>query len=289
MKKTIKAFSRELSFLFSMPAVLWQLFFMVAPITVIIYFSLIGPGFIITLDHYRELFQRMYFVIIIRSFFLAMATAITTFFLAYPVAYFIAIRVKRFKNLFLFFLTLPFWVNFLIQIYAWYFLLERNGLINALLLKIGIISEPLLLSNSLLAIFIVMVYCYLPFMIMPLYSTIEKIDLRLLEASSDLGATPWQTFYHVTLSLSMPGIKTGFLLVLIPAFGEFVIPALLGGSKYMLVGSLISFFFLSARNNALGSAFTCLSGLVLMGLLITIYSISKVWYFRKKMRGYEHS
>jgi spermidine/putrescine transport system permease protein len=183
----------------------------------------------------------------------------------------------------LFFLTLPFWVNFLVQVYAWYFLLEYKGLINNFLLKLGIINEPLILASSLFAVFLVMVYCYLPFMIMPLYSMLEKIDPRLLEASSDLGATSWQTFYRITLPLSSPGIKTGFLLVLIPAFGEFVIPSLLGGSKYMLVGTLISYFFLVARNNAYGSAFTCLSGLALVGTLVFFYAISRLWFLRNRM------
>ncbi len=281
MKRLSNLFAQEISFLCSMPAILWQIFFMLAPVLIIIYFSIIGPGFIVTLDYYRALFQSSYAAIIFRSLFLAGATALTTFLFAYPVAYFIAIRVKRYKTLMLFFLTLPFWVNFLVQVYAWYFLLESKGLINNFLLNLGIINEPLMLANSLFSVFLVMVYCYLPFMIMPLYNMLEKIDPRLLEASSDLGATSWQTFYRITLPLSSPGIKTGFLLVLIPAFGEFVIPSLLGGSKYMLVGTLISYFFLVARNNAYGAAFTCLSGLALIGTLIFFYVISRVWFFQK--------
>ena len=111
----------------------------------------------------------------------------------------------------------------------------------------GIISDPLALSNSFFAIFLVMVYCYLPFMIMPLYSILEKFDMRFYEASADLGAKPWQTFLHVVVPLSMPGIKTGVFLVLVPAFGELAIPTLMGGGKFMTVGSLIYYFFVVRR------------------------------------------
>ena len=285
MKRLSTLFSREIPFFCSMPAVLWQIFFVLAPMAIIFYFSIMGPGFIFTLDHYWALLKESYIAIIFRSLLLSLGTAITTLLLAYPMAYFLAIRVKRFKNIFLFFLTLPFWVNFLVQIYSWYFLLEHNGLINTVLLKMGVINEPLQLASSLFAIFIVMVYCYLPFIIMQLYSMLEKIDLRLLAASADLGATPWQTFCRITLPLSFSGIRTGLLLVLIPAFGEFVIPSLLGGSKYMLVGSLISYLFLVARNNAAGSAFTVLSGLVLLVCLLIVYAVSRLWLIRKAVVG----
>ncbi len=283
MKRVSNLFSKELPLFCSLPAVVWQIFFMVGPILIIGFYSIADSSswWRISLVHYRNLFEFTYFKIIARSLLLAVATALTGLLFAYPVAYFLALRVRRFKNFLLFLLTLPFWVNFLVQIYAWYFLLERNGLINNFLLKLGIISEPLLLSSSLFAVFIVMLYCYLPFIIMPLYSVLEKIDTRLLEASADLGASSWQTFWRITVPYSMPGVKTGLLLVMIPAFGEFVIPALIGGSKYMLVGSLISYYFLAARNNHAGAAFTCLSGVVLLVMLITVAGAGRVWSLRK--------
>lgn len=280
MKRITSHFAREIAFLSSMPAVLWQIFFMVGPLAVIFYFSVSSDHLPFTLAHYWALFKYSYFIIITRSLLLAFGTAFVALILAYPMAYFLAIRVKRFKHLMLFLLTLPFWVNFLVQVYSWYYLLEYKGLINNLLIYIGIINEPLELSNNLWAIFLVMVYCYLPFMIMPLYNALEKIDVRLLAASADLGATPWQTFTRITLPLSMPGIRTGSLLVLIPAFGEFVIPSLLGGSKYMLTGSLIAYLFLVARNNALGAAFTILSGAFLVLILTTFYAINRLWILR---------
>src|SRR3989344_6905427 len=202
--KRSRTFLQEIPFICSMPAIIWQIFFMVIPVLVIIYFSFVGKQSIITFDHYRALFKLPYFFIIGRSLLLSLLTAITTLCIAYPVAYFIAIKVRRYKSILLFFLTLPFWVNFLVQIYAWYFLLEYRGIINTLLLKIGLITVPLQLSNSLISVFIVMVYCYVPFMIMPLYNILEKLDSRLLDASSDLGATSWQTFMNVTFPLSVP-------------------------------------------------------------------------------------
>lgn len=139
-----------------------------------------------------------------------------------------------------------------------------------MLLNLGLISTPLMLSNNALAIFVVMLYCYLPFMIMPLYSSLEKIDPNLLEASADLGAAPWQTFWRITAPLSLPGVRTGILLVLVPTFGEFAIPALIGGSKSLYVGSLISYFYLVARDNSLGSAFTVFSGFALLIVAILV-------------------
>lgn len=286
MKRLSAIISQELSFLFSLPAVLWQLLFMIAPVIIIIYFSIADPSswWPFTLKYYMQHMRWTTVKIIGRSLFFALTTATTCLLLAYPVSYYLAFRVRRLRGFLLFLLTLPFWVNFLVQVYAWYFLLEYKGLINIVLLKLGIIQEPLLMVNSLFAIYIVMVYCYLPFMIMPLYSTLEKIDSRLLEASADLGATPWQTFRRITIPLSLPGIKTGFLLVLIPSFGEFVIPSLVGGSKNMFVGSLVSYYFLVARNNPAGAAFTCLSGLTLITIIVLLYGGTK---FKLLMRAKE--
>ncbi len=288
MNKIKKDYSAELPFLLALPAVIWQYLFMILPLCIIGYYSFFsadGISFVkrFTVTHYTSMFDIVYVRIIMRSLILAVGTAISCLFTAYPVAYYLALHAKRFKNALLFLLTLPFWVNFLVQIYAWYFLLEYNGLINKVLIALGIISTPLALSMSQASIFIVMVYCYLPFMIMPLYSMLEKIDKRLLESSADLGATPWQTFIRITLPLSMPAIRTGFLLVLIPAFGEFVVPSLLGDGKYMMVGSLISYFFMVTRNNSDGSAFTIISGLVLFLAIFFLYGVGK-FYSRMRIK-----
>ena len=225
----------------------------------------------LTLQYYATFFDWRSFFVLLRSLLLSVVNAIICTCIAYPVAYYLAFYVQRFKTLLLFFLMLPFWISFMVQVYAWFFVLEKHGLLNSLLIHLHIIETPLHLLNTPFAIYVVMLYCYVPFAVMPIYSTLEKFDKRLLEASSDLGATPWQTFMQVTLPLSTLGIRTGFFLALVPSFGEFIIPTLLGGGKQLYVGSLISHYFLLARNFSLGSAFTCLSGLVLI-------MSSCVWY-----------
>lgn len=272
---------QELSFFFTVPALLWQLLFLFIPLLIVIFYSFIQlPEGQLTLAHYREMFDPIFLRVIMRSLVLAIVSSAACLFMGYPIAYYLALSVKRGKNILLFLVTLPFWTSFLILIYSWYFLLEQHGIINSMLLKVGLISTPLMLSNNVVAIFVVMLYCYLPFMIMPLYSSLEKIDPNLLEASADLGATPWQTFWRVTMPLSLPGVRTGLLLVLVPTFGEFAIPALIGGSKSLFVGSLISHYYLVARDNALGSAFTVLSGIALL-----IVSLFVMWLFTVRKAG----
>ncbi|HXW86134.1 MAG TPA: ABC transporter permease [Candidatus Bathyarchaeia archaeon] len=270
----------ELLFLLGMPALIWQVLFLYVPLFWILGTSMISSDHTswwkLTFSHYATFFDLMYVRIIMRSLVLAGGAACSCLLLGYPVAYFLALHVTRAKNVLLFFITLPFWTNFLIQIYAWFFLLNKNGFINALLLKMGVITEPLLLAHNQGAIFVVMTYCYMPFMIMPLYTVLQKVDKRLLEASLDLGASAWQTFWYVTVPLSWSGIRTGLLLVFVPAFGEFAIPTLVGGSKYMMVGSLISYYFLIMRDTALGSAFTCMSSIVLIVSCLVLYSISRM-------------
>jgi spermidine/putrescine transport system permease protein len=269
IKNNNDSFIQDYLFAFSIPAFLWQVLFVYIPLLFVIYSSFKVDAqsvwYQLTWAHYAFLCTIEYFHIIIRSTAIAGFVAFFCLLLAYPVAYFLALKVDEgWKNILLFMLTLPFWTNFLIQVYSWVFVLDYNGLINALLLKIGIISEPLHMVNSFGAIILVMVHYYLPFMVMPLYSILEKIRHDLLEASMDLGATEWQTFKRITIPLSLPGIKTGVLLVFVPAFGEFVIPSLIGGSKSLFVGSLISHYFLVARDGQLGSAFTVLSCVVLI-------------------------
>lgn len=278
--KQIKSFiSKNTSFIFTVPAVLWQVLFLYIPLALVIYTSLqlcTGTFCKLTLSHYYDLFDISYFRIIARSALMALSVTLACLLLAYPVAYFLALRVSnRWKNILLFLLTLPFWTNFLILIYAWVFVLDHNGLINTALLKLGIIAQPLHMINNMYAIFIVMVYYYLPFMMMPLYTILEKIQHEVLEASLDLGATHWQTFKRITVPLSLSGIKTGVLLVFVPAFGEFAIPSIIGGGQQMFVGSLISHYFLVARDNQIGAAFTIISGLVLMFCVVTFNWLCK--------------
>ena len=268
---------RDFRFFASVPALLWQLLFLLVPLGVTFYLGFISEatdtfGF----ENYRAVFDLAHARIIARSVISSIFTALISLLVAYPVAYFLALRAGRWKAPLLFLAMVPFWTNFLVQIYAWFFMLERNGVINTLLSWIGL--PELVTTNSVMAIFIVMIYCYLPFMLMPLYVALERFDERLLEASSDLGATPWQTFVRVTLPLSLPGIRTGFFLVLIPAFGEYAIPALLGGSKYMFVGSLISYYALVERDSGMGSAFTGVSGLTLLAVVGATFLLLRFFF-----------
>lgn len=256
---------RNLPFFFSVPVALWYILFLCIPLALVFYTSISSDISFFTLAHYYSLLSFAHAHIIFRSLLFATLTTIACIFLAFPIAYFIALRVEqKYRSWLLFLLTVPFWTSFLVQAYAWFFLLDRFGLINSILRFFGIISAPLPLSNSLLAIFCVMVYCYLPFMILPIYTVLQKIDKRLLEASYDLGATYWQTMRNIIFPLSLSGIKVGSLLVFVPSFGEFIIPILMGGAKYLFVGPLISHYILVSHNTHVGAAFMFLSGFVLL-------------------------
>lgn len=276
MKKNIKAaIEQELPFFFSQPALIWQILFFYLPILFVVFISFktndsgLLEGF--TLQNYISFFSPAFLYILVRSFFLAFFSSILCLLIGYPVAFYIARKADRWKNLMLFFLMLPFWTNMLVQLYAWFAVLENKGLLNMLLLHLGIISEPLTLLNNTFAVYLVMVYYYLPFMIIPIYAILEKLDEAYIEASRDLGANNVQTFYHVILPLSMSGVMTGFFLVFVPAFGEFVIPGLVGGNKYMYVGTLISYYYLVARNEPLGAAFTVASCMALVLVAFLAY------------------
>ena len=282
IKQYIETFiSENISFILTVPAILWQILFLYIPLLLVVYISLQSSAattfFDLTFSHYATLLQFSYFHIIARSASMAAAVTISCLILAYPVAYFLALRVSaRWRNVLLFLLTLPFWTNFLIQIYSWVFVLDNTGLINTFLLRWGIISQPLHLINNMYAIFVVMIYYYLPFMMMPLYSILEKIQHDVLEASMDLGATHWQTFKRITVPLSMSGIKTGVFLVFVPAFGEFVIPSIIGGGQQLFVGSLVSHYLLVVRDTQLGAAFTIMSGGVLFVCALLFHWCCKV-------------
>jgi spermidine/putrescine transport system permease protein len=221
----------------------------------------------------------LYGAVIFRSFLLATGTVVLCLIVGYPIAYYLALRQQRFRTFIFFFLIIPFWTNLLVLAYAWFFLLDRDGLINSILLWLGIISKPLTILNTTFATFLVMFYCYLPFMIMPLFSTLEKFDKTLIEASKDLGASHWQTFFNIILPLSYPGIRTGFLVVFVPAFGEFAIPYLVGGDRQMYVGTLITHLFLIADKAYAGSAFAVVS----CGILLTIVGLV-YWLLQRRLK-----
>lgn len=261
----IKALIRSrMSYFISAPAFLWYIIFLGVPFLIVTIASIYSRSIGFTSQFYVELFTSAHFRIILRSLMLAFFNAFVCFIVAYPVAYFVSFRARKWKNLLVFLLTLPFWVNFLVHVYSWFFILERNGLVNRILLSVGIIKEPLHLMNSVFAIALVMFYVYLPFMLLPIYVIFEKFDWRLIEASNDLGANKRQTFWRITFPLTISGAKIGFFSVLGMSFGEYIVPQLLGGGKFYFVGTLISEYFIVSRDFAVGSAFTCLNAVVIV-------------------------
>ena len=188
----------------------------------------------------------------------------------FPIAYAMARAPERHRSLLVALVILPFWTSFLIRIYAWIAILKPEGLLNQALMGIGVISEPLTILNTETAVFIGIVYAYLPFMVLPLYAILEKMDDTLIEAALDLGCPPWRAFWTITVPLAMPGVIAGSLLCFIPAGGEFVIPDLLGGSETLMIGKQLWSEFFSNRDWPLASAVAILL-LIILVVPIVIY------------------
>ncbi len=209
----------------------------------------------ITLDNYRYLFQdRLYVVTYLNSIWLAAISTFLCLLIGYPMAYAIARSPSSTRYVLLLMVIGPFWISFLLRVYAWIGILNTRGVLNNFLLWIGIIDKPIAILYTDTAVFVGMVYSYLPFMILPLYAVLERLDIDLLEAAADLGSRPAQTFRDVTLPLSKPGIIAGCMLVFIPAMGEWVIPALLGGPDTLMVGRILYDDFFLSRDWPVASA-----------------------------------
>ena len=190
----------------------------------------------------------------INSVRIAAVSTIIALLIAFPMAWFIARSDEKYRNLWLMLVILPFWTSFLLRVYAWMGFLGRNGIINNMLMGLGITDTPLVMLQTEGAVFIGIVYTYLPFMVLPLYTTLVKLDQSLIEASADLGARPFTTFLTVILPLSLPGVIAGSMLVFIPAIGEFVIPSLLGGAETLMIGRVLWDEFFANRDWPVASA-----------------------------------
>lgn len=224
---------------------------------------------VLNLRNYSRAFQPLYLEIYWRSLWMALLTTVLCALLAYPVAYKIALGVSpRWKSALLLLVVIPFWTSFLIRTYAWMVILRTEGVINLLLLDVHLIHTPLRLLYTPLAVFIGLVYGELPFMILPLYTVLQKIDPALLEAAEDLGAGRTATFLKVTLPISKPGLVAGSILVFIPSIGAFITPDLLGGARTMMVGNLIQNQFALVRDQPFGSAVAFLLTFVVLALLL---------------------
>ncbi|NQV57549.1 MAG: ABC transporter permease subunit [Rhodospirillales bacterium] len=220
------------------------------------YESLISNGTIAArLDNYAFLLgDSLYVNALLNSLQIAATSAAICLLIGYPLALGIARAPERWRGVLLLAVILPFWTSFLLRVYAWIGLLKNEGLINAALLAVGLIDQPLQLLQTSFAVHLGIVYSYLPFMVLPLYATLERQDIRLLEAASDLGARPWWAFLTITLPLSLPGVVAGFFLVFIPAVGEFVIPELLGNSSTAMIGKVLWTEFFNNRDWPLAAA-----------------------------------
>ena len=227
-----------------------------------------------TLDHYARSLTT-FRPIIIRSIVFAALTTLFCVALGYPIAYFIFSRSNNWmRHLLLFAVVLPFWTNFLVRMYAWRVLLGREGLINTVLLNTGLLTEPLALLNTQFAVILGLVYGYLPFMVLPIYVAMERLDIRLPEAAADLGAPSFRSFLEVWLPLTFPGVLAGSVLVFIPVIGAYVTPDLLGGRQGLMIGNLIQSQFSGTGNLPLGAA--------LSSVLMLLIAVPALIYARQE-------
>ena len=257
-----------------LPAWGWYLEFFVAPLLIMVAYSLARNDpeefFTVTFGVYFEQFQRvwdpLYLDIYKNTFVMALTGTIGCLLLGYPFAYFLATRAGKHKTLLFFLVIVPFWTSLLIRTYSWLIILGEGGPLSNLLESAGVISQPLDVLYTSSAVFIGVVYDYLPLMVFPVYVAIERMDPRLKEASRDLGAGRWATFRKVTLPLTIPGVMTGSLLTFIPMMGEYVVPEILGGAKSFLVGNLVANEFRTAIDWPFGAALS----MVLVGMMLIV-------------------
>jgi len=275
-KNSIKKYlSLHLKYLATIsPALIWLIIFFVIPLLfiVVVSFSTRGEvGNIIykfTLENYIKLLDPLYISIFLKSILIAIYTTLLCLILGYPFAFIIANVNKKFKPLLLLLIILPFWTNSLVRTYAMIVLLKTEGIINTLLLHFHIIDIPLNLMYNNFAVMIGMLYMMFPFMVLPLYTSIEKLDKRILDAASDLGASPFYKFLKIILPLTKGGIVSGSILVFIPTLGLFFVTDLMGGSKVILMSNLIKNQFLTARDWPFGSAISVILIIVMLSAIL---------------------
>lgn len=258
------------------PGVLWLGLFFIVPMVLMLAASVMPRGTYggvetgFTLEHYRRFLDPLYLRILWRTLaWSAVATAVCLL-LGYPIAWIIA-RSRRRRGLLLFLVVLPFWTSFLVRTFAVIFLLRDTGLVNSLLLGLGLVSKPITLLYTPFAVLAGLVYGFLPFMVLPIYASLEKLDTAYLEAAEVLGARPTARFFRVILPLSLPGVVAGSLLVFVPALGSFLTSDLLGGAKQVMIGNLVQNQFTVARNWPFGSAASfVVMAVVLVAVLISL-------------------
>lgn len=255
----------------SYPYLLWMVLFIVLPILIVMRFALtkeVGEQTVVSGEYIVRFFKSRYFPVLLQSIVLAFYCTVICLVIAYPVAYFIAQLPEKKRNTMILLVILPMWMNFLLRTFAWISILSKTGVINSFLSVFGIAPQKMLYTRG--AILIGMVYNFLPFMILPIYTVLVKIDHRIIEASHDLGANNRQTFLRVIFPMSLPGVITGIMMVFIPAISTFEISALLGGNKYNLIGNIVEYQFKTSGNWHYGSAIA----IVLMIMIFIALSIT---------------
>lgn len=263
----------------AIPILVWIGFLVGVPLIFVVVISFLSRDtlgnivFQFTLDNYKKIFDPIYLKVFLNSFLLAMLTSLTTLLIGYPVAYFTASLEPKKRTLSIALIMLPFWISSLLRTYGWIILLGNTGIINNILLNLNIINKPLSMMYKFSTILIGTAYMLIPFMIIALYNSIDKLDRSLLEASSDLGASKVKTFINITLPLTLPGIAGGFTLVFIPSLGLFFISDLLGGGMNIFLGNIINSQVTKGRNKPLGAAFSI--GMIFL-VLIVLFIYSRV-------------
>ena len=258
----------------AVPYIAWAVMMLILPMGLIALYSVTEQGnsiisFTFTLEHYAKFFTDPDFLIVLwRSLLIALKTTVICLLLGYPIAYFISRSSEKIQNLLVLVITIPMWINMLVRTYAWIGLLSEGGLIQRLLSLIGLGGGELLYTEG--AVLLGMVYNFLPFMVLQINTSLCKMDHSLLEASSDLGANPRQTFVRVTLPMSLPGVINGITLVFLPAVSSFFIPKLLGGGQYFLIGNLIENQFITVGEWNFGSAISMIMAVIMMLLMMAV-------------------
>lgn len=261
-------------FLLILPALGWFLWFLLIPLSIVLVYSLSTRGtyggivFHFNTENYLRATDWIYLKIFWNSFKLATLTSFCCLLIGYPMAYVMATSSRAIRSLLLILVIIPFWTNFVVRAYAMRVLFGELGPLNRLLMSIGFIHEPIAFAQSDFSVWMGMVTNYLPFMVLPLYVSLEKFDFSLLDAAKDLGASSWKVFWRILLPLTRPGIVSGTIFVFTPALGEFVIPDLLGGARTMLIGNLITEQFLKNRDWPFGASLSLLLILIVMGSLV---------------------
>ncbi len=259
------------------PYIIWSVIMVIIPVFLILIYAFTKEGnsvktFVFTFENFEKFFSNKLFLdVLIRSLYIAVITTVLCILLGYPAAYFISKLVPKSQIVMILLVTFPTWINMLVRTYAWRGIMDKNGIINLIITSLGF--QPLKILETSFAVILGMVYNFIPFMILQIYNSLNKMDRSYIEAASDLGANKYQTFFKVILPLSVPGILSGVTLVFLPAVSSFFIPKLLGGGQYVLIGNLIENQFLTSGDWGFGGAISLVMSIV---IIISMYITRRI-------------